>query len=277
MNALYEKASEAAQFLKSRLPHIPQALVVLGSGLGGFAETLEHPIRLDYREIPHLPTVTVVGHQGRLVGGFCHGAFIGVMQGRFHFYEGYGLDEATFYIRVAKLLGVNRLVLTNSAGGLNPAFAPGDVMLIEDHLNLIGENPLRGLNDERFGPRFPDMTDAYDPTYRRIAHEEAEKLGMTLRTGVYAALLGPSYETPAEIKMLRTLGADAVGMSTAPEVIVARHMNMRVVGFSCIANLAAGATAGPINHTEVLEVGAQIGARFVPLLQRTTARICTAE
>lgn len=273
MENLYEKAVEAADFLRSKLPQTPDVLVVLGSGLGKFAESLESPIRVDYREIPHLPASTVVGHHGRQICGFSGNRFVAAMQGRFHFYEGYSMQEATFYLRVAKLLGIEKIILTNSAGGLKADFAAGDIMLIEDHLNFMHTNPLRGQNDERFGPRFPDMTDAYDREYRQFAREEAEKLGLPLKAGVYAGLLGPSYETPAEIRMLRTLGVDAVGMSTVPEAIVARHMGQRVLGFSCISNLAAGILDQPINHEEVLETGTRIADSFVTLLQRVIARM----
>ncbi|MCS7081091.1 MAG: purine-nucleoside phosphorylase [Chloracidobacterium sp.] len=273
MKDIYEKALEAAHFLRSKLPEIPEILVVLGSGLGAFADVLERPVTVDYRLIPHLPTSTVVGHYGRQVCGYLGDRCIAAMQGRFHFYEGYTLQQATFYLRIAKLLGIEKLILTNAAGGIDPSLKPGDLMLIEDHINLMAANPLQGLNDERFGPRFPDMTNAYDPAYRAIAQEEAARLGIPLKSGVYAALLGPSYETPAEIRMIRSFGAHAVGMSTVPETIVARHMGMRVLGISCITNSAAGILNQPINHDEVLEIGRQVTAHFVPLLKAIIARM----
>lgn len=273
MKDTYEKALEAAHFLRAKLPAVPEVLVVLGSGLGAFADTLERPVAVDYRQIPHLPTSTVVGHYGRQVCGYVGDRCVAAMQGRFHFYEGYSLQQATFYLRVARLLGIEKVVLTNAAGGIDPSLAPGDLMLIEDHINLMAANPLQGLNEERFGPRFPDMTDAYDPAYRAIAREEAARLGIPLKVGVYAALLGPSYETPAEIRMIRSFGAHAVGMSTVPETIVARHMGMRVLGISCITNSAAGVLNQPINHDEVLEVGRRAGTHFVSLLKAVIARM----
>ncbi|MGQ9897734.1 MAG: purine-nucleoside phosphorylase [Acidobacteriota bacterium] len=273
MKDVYEKALEAAHFLRSKLSETPEVLVVLGSGLGAFADTLEHSIQVDYRLIPHLPTSTVVGHYGRQVCGYSDGKCVAAMQGRFHFYEGYTLQQATFYLRVAKLLGIEKVILTNAAGGIDPALAPGDLMLIEDHINLMAANPLQGLNDERFGPRFPDMTNAYDPAYRAIAREEATRLGIPLKVGVYAGLLGPSYETPAEIRMIRAFGAHAVGMSTVPETIVARHMGMRVLGISCITNLAAGVREQPINHDDVIAVGEQVAVRFTQLLHAIIKRM----
>ncbi|OYT71126.1 MAG: purine-nucleoside phosphorylase [Chloracidobacterium sp. CP2_5A] len=272
-DASYEKALEAARFLRSQLPEAPEILVVLGSGLGAFADTLERAVAVDYRLIPHLPTSTVVGHHGRQVCGYSGDKCVAAMQGRFHFYEGYSLQQATFYLRVAKLLGIEKVILTNAAGGIDPSLAPGDLMLIEDHINLMAANPLQGLNEERFGPRFPDMTDAYDPAYRALAREESARLGIPLKSGVYAALLGPSYETPAEIRMIRSFGAQAVGMSTVPETIVARHMGMRVLGISCITNSAAGVLDQPINHDEVLKVGKQSTTRLVSLLQAVIARM----
>ncbi len=273
MKDTYEKALEAAHFLRSKLRAIPDVLVVLGSGLGGFAEVLEDREVVEYGEIPHWPAATVVGHAGRQVGGYVGGRYVAAMQGRFHYYEGYSLEEATFYLRVAKLLGIERVILTNAAGGIDPGLRVGDLMLIADHINLMGGNPLRGSNDERFGPRFPDMSEAYDREYRRIAQEEAARLGIALQVGVYAGLAGPSYETPAEIRMIRGFGAQAVGMSTVPEAIVARHMGMRVLGISCITNLAAGVVGEPIRHEDVLEVGQQVAARLIALLQAVIVRM----
>lgn len=274
MTTLYEKALEAAQFLSLQVDRTPDALVILGSGLGIFADALEGAKHVAYHAVPHFPVSTVEGHRGQFAIGYCGDALVLVMQGRFHYYEGYDLDLVTLPIRVAKLMGIQRMVVTNSAGGLNADFQPGDLMLIEDHINGLGANPLRGHNDSRFGHRFPDMTNAYDPLYRKIAMEESEKMGMRLQSGVYIALSGPCFETPAEIRMFQRLGVDAAGMSTVPEVIVARHMGMRVLGMSCISNLAAGTTGEPLNHEEVLETGLLVSKKFTELLQRTIPRIC---
>jgi purine-nucleoside phosphorylase len=215
----------------------------------------------------------VEGHSGRLVLGSVGGVGVAAMQGRFHFYEGYTLEEVTFPIRVLGLLGAKSLVLTNAAGGLNNSYEQGALILISDHLNLMGTNPLLGRNDPRFGPRFPDMTDVYDREYQEAAITEAHEMGLELRRGIYAALTGPSYETPAEIRMLRLLGADAVGMSTVPEAIVARQMGLRVLGFSCITNMAAGVLDKPINHEEVIETGERVRETFAELLRRVIPKL----
>ncbi|MDQ3805650.1 MAG: purine-nucleoside phosphorylase [Acidobacteriota bacterium] len=247
--------------------------LVLGSGLGAFADELEGAEAVPYAEIPGFARPTVEGHAGRLVVGRVGGADVAVMQGRFHFYEGYALEEVTFPVRVLGLLGVKTLVLTNAAGGLNNSFTEGALIVISDHLNLMGTNPLLGPNDERFGPRFPDMTEVYDHEYQDIAIGEAREMGLELRRGIYAGLTGPSYETPAEIRMLRLLGADAVGMSTVPEAIVARHMGLRVLGLSCITNLAAGVLDRPINHDEVIETGERVRETFAELLRRVIPKL----
>jgi purine-nucleoside phosphorylase len=273
MPSIYEKATAAWNYMQPQIPGQIDTLVVLGSGLGFFADNLIDPISIKYSDIPHLPQSTVVGHAGRFVVGKCGDSLIGVMAGRLHYYEGYSLEEVTLPIRIAGIAGVRNLVITNAAGGLNPHFQAGDFMIITDHLNLLGNNPLCGKNDERFGPRFPDMTTAYYPLFQDLVRQEAEQVGVTMHQGVYAAITGPSYETPAEIRMLRTLGADAIGMSTVPEVIVARHMGMRVLGISFISNLAAGITGEPLDHEEVLKLSAQNSQKFATVLQRAIPKI----
>jgi len=276
-DTLYERAEHAARLLRARFgggsAQDVRIALVLGSGLGAFADDLADPVALPYEEIPGFARSTVEGHAGRLVCGTIEGVRIVAMQGRFHFYEGYTFDEVTFPVRVLSRLGVHSLVLTNAAGGLNNAFTEGALIVISDHLNLMGANPLRGANDARFGPRFPDMTHVYDQEYQETAVREARCIGLELRRGIYAALTGPSYETPAEIRMLRLLGADAVGMSTVPEAIVARHMGMRVLGLSCITNMAAGVLDRPIDHAEVMETGARVRQTFAELLRRVIPKL----
>ncbi len=252
----FERAEEAAAYLRPLLGGTtPGTAVVLGSGLGPLADRLADRRVVPYAEIPHFPRPTVEGHQGNLVFGKVGGASVLYFQGRFHFYEGNDLGAVTFPVRVLKCLGVGRLVLTAATGGINTGFRPGDLVLLTDHLNLLGSNPLRGPNDGRFGPRFPDMTAVYSPPLREVARQEATQLGIDLKSGVYACLPGPSYETPAEIVMLRALGADVVGMSTVPEAIVARHSGIEVLAFALVTNAAAGVTGGPITHQEVIEAG----------------------
>jgi len=270
--ALYERAERAAQMIRARAGDVAVA-IVLGSGLGAFAEDLTDAVTIPYAEIPGFARSTVEGHAGRLVIGKTGNVAIAAMQGRFHFYEGYSLEQVTFPTRVLKLLGVHTLVLTNAAGTLNIEFTPGSLMVISDHLNLLGDNPLRGRNDERFGPRFPDLSSVYTPELQTLVIDEARAMGLEMRRGVYASLAGPSYETPAEIHMMRTLGADAVGMSTVPEAIVARHMSMRVLGISCITNLAAGVSDEPIDHSQVMATGEQVRAQFSELLKRILPRL----
>ena len=263
----YEQSEETSTWLKARLgPEPIELAMILGSGLGTLADGFEGIERIDYAEIPNFPLSTVEGHAGRLVVGRYQGKRAVAMQGRFHFYEGWSLEEVTFPVRVFKLLGCAHLVVTNSSGGINVDWTPGDLMLITDHINLTGANPLVGHNDERFGPRFPDMSDAYSLELRRHAIRTSRRIGLKLRTGVYAGVLGPSYETPHEIKMMRRMGADAVGMSTVPEVIVANHMGIKVLGISCITNMAAGVSAHPLTHDEVTENAARARARFGTLL-----------
>ncbi|HEX2271366.1 MAG TPA: purine-nucleoside phosphorylase, partial [Pyrinomonadaceae bacterium] len=244
---LYERAEHAARTVRVRLTVEPRIAIVLGSGLGAFADDFEEAVRIPYEEIPGFPRSTVGGHTGRLVAGKVDGVPLLAMQGRVHYYEGYSLEEVTFPVRTFKLLDIKTLVLTNASGGINVQLTQGGLMVITDHLNLMGDNPLRGPNDERFGPRFPDMSAVYSPALQELVVEEAKAIGVEVRRGIYGGLSGPSYETPAEIHLLRTLGADAVGMSTVPEAIVARQMNMEVLGISCITNMAAGIGDEPID------------------------------
>jgi purine-nucleoside phosphorylase len=271
---LYARAEHAARTIRARVnTDAVRVAIVLGSGLGGFAEDFEEPTAIPYSEIPGFVTSTAEGHVGQLVIGKLDGLPVVAMQGRVHFYEGFSLEEVTFPIRVFKLLGIKTLVLTNAAGGIDVQLSQGALMVINDHLNLMGVNPLRGGNDERFGPRFPDMTEVYSRELQEIVVEEARDMAVEVRRGIYAALSGPSYETPAEIHMLRTFGADAVGMSTVPEAIVARHMGMSVLGISCITNMAAGISDVPINHEEVMETGQRVRAIFAELLRKVIARL----
>ncbi len=272
----FSRAEAAAEFVRSKTSLRPQAAVVLGSGLGDFAERLTDAVRIPYGDIPHFPRSTAIGHAGRLVVGKLADTPLAVMQGRVHFYEGYSVKEVAFPIRVFGRLGIRAIILTNAAGGIGSDLHPGCLVLICDHINLQAVSPLTGPNDERFGLRFFDMTTAYDATFRQIAEEEAKRLGVWLGRGVYAALPGPSYETPAEIRYLKTIGADLVGMSTVPEVIVARHMGIRVLAVSCVTNLAAGISQQPINHLEVLEIGARVQKEFVALLSALVPRIAAA-
>jgi purine-nucleoside phosphorylase len=246
---------------------------VLGSGLGAFADDFEEAVAIPYEDVPGFKRSTAEGHAGRLVVGKVDNVPLLAMQGRVHYYEGYSLEDVTFPIRVFKLLGIKTLILTNAAGGINIELDQGALMVISDHLNLMGVNPLRGSNDDRFGPRFPDMTSVYSPELQQLVIEEAHAIGVEMRRGVYAALSGPSYETPAEIVLLRNFGADAVGMSTVPEAIVARHVDMEVLGISCITNMAAGIGDEPINHEEVMETGNRVRATFTQLLRRVVGRI----
>jgi purine-nucleoside phosphorylase len=265
---LYSRAEHAARTIRARTTEQPRVAIVLGSGLGGFAEEFEQPVRIPYRDIPGFVTSTAQGHAGSLVAGAVESVPVLAMQGRVHYYEGYSLEEVTFPIRTFKLLGIETLILTNAAGGVDVQLSQGALMVISDHLNLMGVNPLRGRNDERFGPRFPDMSEVYSRELQELVVEEAKQLGVTVRRGIYAALAGPSYETPAEIHMLRSFGADAVGMSTVPEAIVGRHMGMKLLGISCITNMAAGISEQPINHQEVIETGERVRTTFTQLLRR---------
>lgn len=271
--SLYERAEHATRIIRSRISVEPRIALVLGSGLGGFADDFEEAVAIPYEDIPGFVRSTAQGHAGRLVIGKVDSIPVLAMQGRVHYYEGYSLEEVTFPVRTFGLLGVKTLILTNAAGGINVQLAQGALMVISDHLNLMGVNPLRGPNDERFGPRFPDMSAVYSPELQELVVEEAKAINVEVRRGKYGALTGPSYETPAEIHMLRNLGADAVGMSTVPEAIVARHMGLEVLGISCITNMAAGISDEPINHEEVMATGDRVRATFTELLQRVISAI----
>jgi len=269
MSSYYDQVSEAAEYLRGKAGRVPDVAVVLGSGLGELASRVTNARTIPYTDIPHWPPSGVIGHAGKLVLGELCGKHVAVLAGRAHYYEGHPLLRATFSIRVMGRLGVKTVILTNAAGGINTSFDSGALMVIDDHINLFGTNPLIGPNDERFGPRFPDMTDAYSKRLRALADKVAGERGIELAHGIYAALHGPSYETPAEIRFLRTIGADAVGMSTAPETIVARHMGMEVLALSCITNMAAGVLDEPLNHAEVMETAARVKDQFIALLEGT--------
>ncbi|MBD3109599.1 purine-nucleoside phosphorylase [Bacillus sp. AGMB 02131] len=259
---MYESAKQSAQYIQSKITATPEIGLILGSGLGILADEIENAVAIPYSEIPNFPVSTVHGHAGQLVIGQLSGKTVIAMQGRFHHYEGYSMDKVTFPVRVMKLLGVEKLIVTNAAGGVNKGFTPGDLMLITDHINFMS-NPLIGANDERFGPRFPDMSSAYDKEFQQLARKVAADLNIEIQEGVYLGLTGPTYETPAEIRMIRTLGGDAVGMSTVPEVIVANHSSMRVLGISCITNMAAGILNQPLNHEEVIETTEKVKSTFL--------------
>ncbi len=264
---LYERVQEAARAIQDRVgERRPTTALILGSGLGGYADQLQDAVAIPYEEIPHMPVSTVTGHAGRLVVGWRGNLCCAAMQGRVHYYEGHPAREVAFPARVLAMLGAETFIITNAAGGIDPGLEPGTLMLIRDHLNLIPDNPLRGENDERFGPRFPDMTRAYAPRLRALGRDAAHRLGLDVAEGVYAGLPGPSYETPAEVAMLEALGADAAGMSTVPETIVANHMGAEVLGISCITNKAAGITGEALSHDEVTETAARVRETFETLL-----------
>jgi purine-nucleoside phosphorylase len=265
--SLLQRLDEAAALVRSRSALEPKVGVVLGSGLGGFADALEERTAIPFGEIPHFPASPVAGHGGALVLGRSGGVPVAVMKGRVHHYEGYPLQDVVFPVRVLGRLGIRALVVTNAAGGINTLFAPGELMVIEDHLNLIG-NPLLGPNEDALGPRFPDMSEAYDRRLRDVAEGACAAVGVRCHRGVYVGMTGPSYETPAEIRMARVLGADAVGMSTVPEVIAARHMGIRVAGLSCITNMAAGVSDRKLDHAEVLETGRRVADALLAVLAR---------
>jgi purine-nucleoside phosphorylase len=263
----FEQVKEAADAIRSRVRELPTTAIVLGSGLGDFAGSLKDALVMPYSSLPHWPASNVIGHDGKLVIGRARGRTIAALAGRSHLYEGHPAQTVAFAIRALGLLGVRTLLLTNAAGGVNTGFAQGALMIIDDHINLTGSNPLVGANDERFGPRFPDMTEIYSRRLRDVADRVGEALGLALPHGIYAALLGPSYETPAEIRYLRTIGADAVGMSTVPEAIAARHMGIEVLGISCITNMAAGVLPAPLDHAEVMETARRVRGQFIALLE----------
>jgi purine-nucleoside phosphorylase len=274
----YTRAEQAAQFVLRKLSAhpalgVPKIAVVLGSGLGDFANDLKDSVIIPYQEIPNFPHSTAIGHAGRMVIGKLGEVTVAAMQGRVHQYEGYTCKQAAFPIRVFGLMRLKAIILTNAAGGINMKFGQGALVAIGDHINLQGANPLSGPNDDRFGPRFPDLSEAYNRNFRKIAFDEARRLNIELFEGVYAALAGPSYETPAEIRYLRTIGADLVGMSTVPEVIVARHMGINALAISCVTNMAAGILDQAINHQEVLEVGNRVRGKFLALLTAVIPKI----
>ena len=265
--------NQAVSAIQNRTHLVPSVGVVLGSGLGAFASELEDAVEIPYDQIPGWPVSTAIGHAGKLVIGKIGDTVVAVQAGRAHLYEGYNMAQVTFAVRVLGKLGVKSLLLTNAAGGINKEYSQGALVLISDHINLQGANPLLGPNDDSLGPRFPDMSEAYSRDYRAIAKQEAREMGTSLAEGVYAALSGPNYETPAEIRYLRTIGADLVGMSTVPEVLVARHMGIRCLAISCVTNMAAGILDQEINHEEVLETGAKVRGTLVELLKRVIPRL----
>jgi purine-nucleoside phosphorylase len=275
-NSEFSRASRAAKFILAKTKLRPRIALVLGSGLGAFADEFAAPTRIPYAKIPHFPRSTAIGHAGQLVIGRVGSVPVAGMQGRVHLYEGYSAKDVIFPIRVFTRMGIKAVILTNAAGGINLSYSQGALVALRDHINLQGTNPLIGPNDDRFGPRFPDVTHAYDPEFCRFVAEEGKKLALNLHEGVYLALSGPNYETPAEIHAFRTLGADLVGMSTVPEVIAARHANIRVLGISCVTNMAAGITGAPLTAEEVFETGARVKTQFIGLLKAVIPRIAEA-
>lgn len=271
--SLLENIQESKQFILSRITNQPEIGLILGSGLGVLADEIESPTVIPYHEIPHFPVSTVEGHKGQLVIGMLEGKTVVAMQGRFHFYEGYSLDAVTFPVRVMAAIGVKTLLVTNAAGGVNTDFQPGDLMIITDHLNLTSQNPLIGPNNAQLGARFPDMSEAYTKALIQVAQTVAQEQDLAIREGIYAGLTGPSYETPAEIRMLRILGADAVGMSTVPEVIAARHNGLKILGISCISNMAAGILPQPLTHDEVMETADKVKETFLKLMRGIVAKL----
>lgn len=269
----FAKIQEAANFLKSKFSQQPEVGLILGSGLGVLGDEIENAVKIPYSNIPNFPVSTVEGHAGQLVFGLLNGVYVLAMQGRFHYYEGYSFDKVTFPVRVMKELGIKQLIVTNAAGGVNESYNPGDLMLISDHINNMGNNPLIGPNDANMGVRFPDMSEAYSKQLRQSAKDIAKKLNLNIQEGVYVGNTGPTYETPAEIRMIRTLGGDAVGMSTVPEVIVARHAGLNVLGISCISNMAAGILDQPLNHEEVIETTEKVKLDFLRYVKAIVAEL----
>ena len=261
-----EKIKKSVDFISSKIDKAPRVGLILGSGLGSLADEIQNPVKIKYEEIPYFPKSTVEGHAGQLVIGELGGKIVVAMQGRFHFYEGYDLKEVTFPVRVMIGLGIESLIVTNAAGGINTDFTPGDLMIISDHINFTGRNPLIGDNLDSLGPRFPDMSMAYNREYMDVAQDAGKKLGLKLKSGVYIWLTGPTYETPQEVKMARTFGADAAGMSTVPEVIVANHEGIKVLGISCITNMASGILDEPLSHSDVVETSMRVKDDFQKLI-----------
>ena len=272
----FERAEAAAKFIRRKTQLRPKVALVLGSGLGAFADEFADATKIPYSKIPHFPQSTAVGHAGQLVLGKVEGVEVAGMQGRVHLYEGYSVKDVVFPVRVFARMGIQAIVLSNAAGGIKKDFTQGRLVVISDHINLQGVNPLAGPNNEKFGPRFPDMTVAYDKKFRALTLAERRRLGIDLDEGVYAALAGPSYETPAEIRYLRSIGADLVGMSTVPEVIAARHSRIRVLGISCVTNAAAGVLDQPLDHKEVLEAAERVKGQFIALLRAVIPGIASA-
>lgn len=270
---MYDTAKLSAEYIKDKVNVTPEIGLILGSGLGVLADEIENAVAIPYNEIPNFPVSTVEGHAGQLVIGELAGKTVVAMQGRFHFYEGYSMEKVTFPVRVMKLLGVEKIIVTNAAGGVNTNFTPGDLMLITDHINFTGTSPLIGKNDERFGPRFPDMSQSYNREFQALAKKVASELNIDLKEGVYFGFTGPTYETPAEVRMVRTLGGDAVGMSTVSEVIVANHSSMRVLGISCITNMAAGILDQPLNHEEVIETTEKVKSEFLRFVKELVKKM----
>lgn len=273
MRMNFETIQKAASFLKEKYANTPRIGLILGSGLGVLAEEITNPVKIPYNEIPDFPVSTVEGHAGQLVFGMLNGIEVVAMQGRFHFYEGYSMDKVTFPVRVMKELGIEMLIVTNAAGGVNESFSAGDLMIITDHINNMGTNPLIGPNDSNLGVRFPDMSEAYSKELRVVAKEIAGRLNINVKEGVYFGNPGPVYETPAEIRMVRAMGGDAVGMSTVPEVMVARHSGMKVLGISCISNMAAGILDQPLSHDEVIETTERVKADFLSYVKEIVKNI----
>ncbi len=270
----FEKADHAAKFILSNTPLRPKIAIVLGSGLGAFGDTIPDAVKIPFGDIPDFPRSTAEGHAGKLVIGKVDGIPVAVMQGRVHFYEGYSMDAVVFPMRVLARMGVKAAILTNAGGGISSKLEQGCLVVLNDHINMLGTNPLIGPNDKRWGLRFFDMTYAYDPEYRKWAMEAGARLqNVKVHEGVYLAVTGPSYETPAEIRAFRTMGADVVGMSTVPEVIAARHMDIKILAISCVTNLAAGCSAAPLDHKEVLEVGERVREQFISLLKSVLPKI----
>lgn len=267
MEKIYQKARESGEFIKSQIKTSPEIGIILGSGLGVLADELENPIKIPYSQIPNFPISTVEGHAGELVFGTLNKRNVLCMKGRFHYYEGYSMKEITFPVRVMSVLGIKGIIVTNAAGGINDKLQPGDLMIISDHIMFFSESPLRGKNVDEMGIRFPDMSNAYTKELREMARMVGKNLGIALKEGVYAFMPGPTYETPAEIRALKTLGADAVGMSTVPEVIVAVHCGMKVLAISCISNMAAGISQKPLSHQEVLESAEKARNKFLKVIK----------
>ncbi|SDH07822.1 purine-nucleoside phosphorylase [Desulfosporosinus hippei] len=261
------KLDEVRKYITDRVSSKPELGIILGSGLGAFADLVKDKVTISYKDIPHFPVSTVEGHAGQLVFGKVEEREVVIMQGRFHYYEGYTMQEVTFPVRAMQVLGVTGLIVTNAAGGINQEFRPGDLIIIKDHLNMLGDNPLRGSNLSNLGPRFPDLSDAYNSEWRKRALSIMQEYDIQPHEGVYAAMSGPSYETPAEIRHLRVSGADMVGMSTVPEVIVANHGGMKVLGISCVTNMAAGILPQKLSHAEVMETAERVEKKFVDFVQ----------